>query len=190
VIDGGALLGLRHIMERGSYRAAIKKQACYAASNVMAGTHEQVQAALDAGLAAPLVHLLRHADLGVRKEAAWAVTNAAHDGTAEQIRAFVRLGCIPPLCALLDAPDEDAAEAALDGLSSILSAGDELARAGGGGDSGGGNPYLREAEEAGAFDKLEALAETGDELLCFRARALLERCVRAFGDGGAAVSVQ
>jgi hypothetical protein len=175
VIDCGALLALRRLMVGGCYSDAIKKEAAWAASNIMAGTRAQIQAALDAGLAAPLMHLLQHDDADIKTEAGWAVANAAHGGTSEQVRALVRLGCIPPLCGLLDAPDAADAGAVLCGVSSILSAGDE---------------YLREAKDAGALEKLEALAASGHERLRGRARALLEQCARASEGGGRVVFLE
>jgi len=43
----------------------------------------------------------KSADFDVRKEAAWAVSNATAGGQTEQIRYLVNSGCIRPFCDLL-----------------------------------------------------------------------------------------
>ncbi len=45
----------------------------------------QIQAVLDAGILPPLVHLLATAEFDIKKEAAWALSNATSGGTADQI---------------------------------------------------------------------------------------------------------
>jgi hypothetical protein len=51
-------------------------------SNVTAGTREQIQAVYETGLVSPLVHLLGHAEFDIKKEAAWAISNATSGGNA------------------------------------------------------------------------------------------------------------
>lgn len=43
------------------------------------------QAVIDAGLIGPLVNLLQTAEFDIKKEAAWAISNATSGGTNEQI---------------------------------------------------------------------------------------------------------
>ncbi len=50
----GCLLGLL----TASHKKSIKKEACWTISNITAGTRDQIQAVIDAGLMPPLVHLL------------------------------------------------------------------------------------------------------------------------------------
>jgi importin subunit alpha-6/7 len=45
-----------------------------------------MQAVIEAGLIAPLVNLLQNAEFDIKKEAAWALTNATTGGTREQIK--------------------------------------------------------------------------------------------------------
>jgi importin subunit alpha-6/7 len=45
-----------------------------------------MQAVIEAGLIAPLVNLLQNAEFDIKKEAAWALTNATTSGTHEQIK--------------------------------------------------------------------------------------------------------
>lgn len=44
------------------------------------------QAVIEANLILPLIQLLRHPDLNVKKEAAWAISNATTGGHPEQIQ--------------------------------------------------------------------------------------------------------
>jgi importin subunit alpha-1 len=63
------------------------------------------------------------AEFKTRKEAAWAVANAASGGSQEQIRFLVQQGCIQPLCNLLTVLDNRIVLVALNGLEHILKSG-------------------------------------------------------------------
>lgn len=45
-----------------------------------------MQSVIEAGLIAPLVNLLQNAEFDIKKEAAWAISNATSGGTHEQIK--------------------------------------------------------------------------------------------------------
>lgn len=45
-----------------------------------------MQAVIEAGIIAPLVNLLGNAEFEIKKEAAWAVSNATSGGTHEQLK--------------------------------------------------------------------------------------------------------
>jgi len=66
------------------------------------------------------VHLLGNAEFDIKKEAAWAVSNATSGGTPDQIKYMVQNGCIPSLCELLTASDAKIVNVALEGLENIL----------------------------------------------------------------------
>lgn len=136
-----------------------------------AGTKEQIQEVLNAGLAGPLIYLLQNAEFDIKKEAAWAVSNATSGGTAEQIHALVQTGCIKPLCDLLAVQDVRIVTVALEGLENILKVGEAAAKAPGG---GGQNPYAQLVEDAEGLDKIEALQEHQNEELYEKAVAVLE----------------
>ena len=52
------------------------------------------QTVVDAGIVPPLVHLLATAEFDIKKEAAWAISNATSGGTNEQIKYLVsQVGC-------------------------------------------------------------------------------------------------
>lgn len=48
--------------------------------------NEFLQAVIEANLIGPLVHLLQNAEFDIKKEAAWAISNATSGGTHEQIK--------------------------------------------------------------------------------------------------------
>ena len=75
---------------------------------------------MDAGIIPPLVELLQNAEFDIKKEAAWAISNATSGGTPEQIKFLVDAGCIPPLCDLLTTFDPRVITVALEGLENIL----------------------------------------------------------------------
>lgn len=45
-----------------------------------------MQAVIEAGIIAPLVHLLQNAEFDIKKEAAWAISNATSGGSPDQIK--------------------------------------------------------------------------------------------------------
>jgi len=45
-----------------------------------------IQAVIEAGIIAPLVNLLQNAEFDIKKEAAWAISNATSGGSHDQIK--------------------------------------------------------------------------------------------------------
>ncbi|GAB2277398.1 hypothetical protein Dimus_012103 [Dionaea muscipula] len=66
----GALPRL-HNLVLGNHKKSIKKEACWTISSITASNKEQIQAVIEAGIIAPLVHLLLNAEFDIKKEAAW-----------------------------------------------------------------------------------------------------------------------
>jgi hypothetical protein len=122
----------------GAPKRALRKEACRALANVLAGTEPQIQQAIDQRVLGPVVHLLadEERDFGERKEACWAVSNAAARGAPHQLKALVREGCVGALCSMLhttrslDGGMEHARVlvAALDALENALRVGREEVR--------------------------------------------------------------
>merc|ERR1712003_557116 len=103
--------------------------ACWTISNITAGNKDQIQSVVDANVIPPLVNLLNSAEFDIRKEAAWAISNATSGGTPEQIKFLVQQGCIRPLCDLLSVNDTKIVTIALEGLENILKVGEEESKA-------------------------------------------------------------
>ncbi|KAK8614508.1 hypothetical protein V6N13_068308 [Hibiscus sabdariffa] len=64
---------------------AVLSPAFLIVGNIAIGDDMQTQAVIDAGIIAPLVYLLRSSKLEIRKEAAWAISNATFSASLEQI---------------------------------------------------------------------------------------------------------
>lgn len=90
-----------------------------------AGNPEQVQAVINNNIIPPLLQLVSNAEFEIRKEAAWAVSNAITSGNPQQINYLVEHGCIRPLCDLLTGSDDAIIQIALDGLENILQVGEQ-----------------------------------------------------------------
>ncbi len=99
---------------------SLPQEACWTISNITAGTKEQIQSVVEAGILPPLVHLLGTAEFDIKKEAAWALSNATSGGSHDQIKYLVQIGCIKPLCDLLVCSDVRIVTVALEGLENIL----------------------------------------------------------------------
>lgn len=50
------------------------------------GFNSVSQAVIEANIILPLVHLLQHAEFDIKKEAAWAISNATSGGSHDQIQ--------------------------------------------------------------------------------------------------------
>jgi len=124
VLDSGALPLLRNLV--GSRTHQIAREACWAISNVTAGTVTQIEEVIESGVVRDLVRVLSATNDGgewrkVQREAIWAISNACDGGTAGQVAAFVRDGCVAQLCAFVSRSSSDSdAQVALAGLNHIL----------------------------------------------------------------------
>ena len=51
---------------------------------------DQINAVIDNNIVPPLLQLLAHAEFDIRKEAAWAISNATSGGNANKIKFLVQ----------------------------------------------------------------------------------------------------
>lgn len=103
----------------------IRKEACWALSNIAAGTTEQVQTLINAGAIAKVSTLLlalssSESQSDVLKEAVWCVSNATSGGIGAQIMHLVECGSLRGLCKQLATSDAKTLSVALDGVDNIL----------------------------------------------------------------------
>jgi hypothetical protein len=70
-----------------------------------------------------LAHMLETEDVDIRKECAWAISNATSGGDDVQIKFLVDAGCVPPFVNLLDKPDVRLVSVALQGIQNIVKCG-------------------------------------------------------------------
>lgn len=78
----------------------LKTPALRALGNIVTGTDDQTQMAIDAGVLSILPQLLRHSKPTVQKEAAWTLSNIAA-GPCPQIQQLITCGLLAPLVELL-----------------------------------------------------------------------------------------
>ncbi|KAE8671275.1 Importin subunit alpha-1 [Hibiscus syriacus] len=154
-----------------NYKRSIKKEACWTISNITAGNVDQIQAVIESGIFAPLVHLLQNAEFDIKKEAAWAISNATSGGTHEQIKFLVSQGCIKPLCDLLNCPDPRIVTVCLEGLENILKVGEAENNLGHTGDN---NLYAQFIDDAEGLEKIENIQSHDNYEIYEKAVKILE----------------
>ncbi|KAL0412891.1 UNVERIFIED_CONTAM: Importin subunit alpha-4 [Sesamum radiatum] len=130
------------------------------------------QAVIQADIIPPLVQLLQHAEFEIKKEAAWAISNATSGGSPEQIRFLASQGCIKPLCDLLICPDPRIVTVCLEGLENILKVG-EIDKENG--MNGGINIYAQMIDDCEGLDKLENLQSHDNNEIYDKAVKILEK---------------
>ncbi|KAG6518584.1 hypothetical protein ZIOFF_022064 [Zingiber officinale] len=170
VIDKGALPFLFQLLSENN-RKNIKWEICWVISNITAGNQAQIQAVIDANIIGPLVHLLRHAEFDIKKEAAWALSNATNRGSNLQIQYLVSQGCIEVLCNLLVCPDPQIVMVCLQGLDNILKAG-AMEK---GLDKCGLNRYAQFIDECEGLEKIEDLQQHENSQIYAKAVRMLEK---------------
>ena len=134
-----------------------------------AGNKEQIQAVIENNIIPPLIQLLSNAEFDIRKEAAWAISNATSGGNEQQIKFLVQQGCIRPLCDLLTGSDPKIVTIALEGLENILRVGEEEAKA-----TNTSNQMAIYVSEAEGLNKIEDLQQHSNNDIYEKSIKLLE----------------
>ncbi len=149
-----ALPSLLSLLQSYPQRAAIQSEACLAISNITAGNASHIQAVIDGCIIPPLVNLLllhTGAEFGVKKQALWALSNATHRATPDQIDYLVAQGSIEAICSMLTAKDARVIVVALEGLDNILREGQK------GSEKNKYVEHFEKVEGGGALANLEQL---------------------------------
>lgn len=170
VVDAGALPLLGQLITAGT-KMQERKEACWAISNIAAGTPAQLNAVLQSGVLLPVAHALKNAEFEVKKEACWTVCNSVHGSSSEQVMFIANsYGVLEPMCELLETSDSKVVTITLDFLTNVLKAADEVSAA-----SGAENKVVMSLDELGAIDKLEALQEHSHHEVYEKAVHILEK---------------
>ena len=146
---------------------------CRTISNITAGNPAQIQAVIDAGILKPLVSILQTEEFDIKKEAAWAISNATSGGDPHQIRQLVEAGVIKPMCDLLVSLDAKIIMVALEGLENILRVGKQDAQMVDAQRVNENNRYARMLEECGGLEALEQLQQHDNDDLYLKAGGVI-----------------
>ena len=154
-VDNGALRAIVPLF--GNTKRTIRREACWAVSNIAAGTKEQITAMMAVpGLMACVTAQLRsNVEWQVRKEACWVVFNVATTGNADHVLQMVSCNVIEPLSSLLDCTDPRILTVALDAVCAILDMGKTLS-------SAQYSSMIEMFEEAGVVEALDNLQQFND----------------------------
>ncbi|KAL9267878.1 Importin subunit alpha-1a-like protein [Drosera capensis] len=82
------------------------------------------EAVVASGAISALINLLQNPEFDTKKKAAWAIRNVTYEASKDQIKYLVDEGCVRTLCNLLDSRDQETLKVCLQGLESILKAGE------------------------------------------------------------------
>ncbi|RZC76450.1 hypothetical protein C5167_000541 [Papaver somniferum] len=153
--------------------------ALHTVGSIVTGDDRQTQSVTVADIIDPLIHLLQNAEFDIKKEAAWAISNATSGGSHEQIKyvfvlfflGSVLRGCIKPLCDLLIYPDARIVTVCLEGLENILKVGEVEKTIG---NTDGVNLYAHMIDEAEGLEKIENLQSHDNTEIYEKAVKILE----------------
>jgi len=147
VIDAGYLDVIQPFADH--FCATQRKEMIWSLSNILAGSHQQIEAVLSRKHLIKSIISAAHCDrLCVRREACWCICNATVDAISEQKKQLADAGAITALCTILN-PANDLNEEQLvimvEGLDGFLSVYGQ----------GSYNPYMDQVEESNGLDYLE-----------------------------------
>jgi hypothetical protein len=152
-------------------RRHMRREACWAASNIAAGSKDQIAALIATpGMVPALLQQMATGEWAVRKEAAWAVSNLATQARPDDVRHVVAAGAIGPICSLLSVDDTRILHIMLETTEAIF----KLAQDN---DTHGVYPglqdYVRSFDEHEGLRLIETLQDHADARIYERAQRLI-----------------
>ena len=119
VIDAGFIPMLHQLLRYPLEQ--VRKEGCWTASNIAAGSRGQKQALLDEeGMLADVMELARTANTSVRKEACYVLSNLCEGGDTEQLGVLLSAGVVHTLAAALFEGSRQLYPVATQGLQCLL----------------------------------------------------------------------
>ena len=133
-------------------KSTLLKETCFMISNITAGTQKQIDCMIKNNIFSSLINLLKlkKAPFEIRKEAAWAISNATLAGDSQQIGHLVRKGAIEVFIPLLETQDQNVLLVVMEGLNNILKCGENIKNA----KKSNENGFAIRFESAGGLDKV------------------------------------
>ena len=166
VIDAGGLAACAALTRHE--RRNVRREACWAASNVAAGTAAQIsQLAGTPGMVPNLVHQLDKGDWNVQKEAVWALSNMITSGGDDVVHFAVASKVLAPMVRMLKVDDPKIITVALEAVGVVLECGSCPSDA-------TGKTYAELVEECGGVDALDALQQHANNDIYERSVELME----------------
>ncbi|KAL9267865.1 Importin subunit alpha-1-like protein [Drosera capensis] len=150
----------------------IKEYACRVIWHITFRSKLLKEAVVASGAISALINLLQNPEFDAKKKAAWAIRNVTYEASKDRIKFLVDEGCVSTLCNLLDSRDQETLKVCLQGLESILKAGEYEKNLESSGDDNVYAHKFKEAEGVRMMRKL--LNDDGDEIHQMAAR-ILER---------------
>ena len=152
-------------------RNTVRKEACWAFSNITAGSVEHIQMVIENGVVSVLVDLVEYGrDSDVKKEAVWALSNMVSGGKVDQIMYLVEQNILAAFVSLLEkGSDEKGIIVSLEGIKNVLECGRDSIR------FGDQNPFVEKIEENGGLVMLLDLQMHRNPQVHERASSILEK---------------
>jgi len=101
VLDAGYLDVIEPFVNH--FSTAQRKEAIWSLSNILAGSHQQIEAVLSRdGLVRSLIQATSSGTQAIQQEATWCLGNATVDAISTQIKRLADFGAIESLCKLLN----------------------------------------------------------------------------------------
>lgn len=125
VIDEGILDYLGGLL--GHSKRNIRKESCWLASNIAAGTHNQITSLMDKpGVMTQLIDNAIHGSWEIKKEALWALSNICTTGNDLHIQTLIQYEGLRPLSEALSLTNADGPVliACLDAIDEVLQVGE------------------------------------------------------------------
>ncbi|MFH4980751.1 hypothetical protein AB6A40_007460 [Gnathostoma spinigerum] len=166
IIDVGTLKHLKHLLKT-TRASSIVKETMWLLSNVLAGTHSQIDAVFSEDLLVNIVNVLKDGDSGSQSEAGWALSNLAVGGTTKQVMQIFKEGGLEAICSVLDTPNSELCSNLLDTLNNVLKIGKAN-------DPMRFSNMLDRIEECGGLEKIEALQDHKSERIYKTAYHIIE----------------
>jgi hypothetical protein len=148
-------------------RAAVRKESCFALSNLCGGPPQQIQQIIDAKLISPLILLVKSSstDFETRREATWCLANTTNKATPQQIAYMVSQGLLFAVCEQLKSPDPTVTILVLEAVEAALASAQKYVNV--------LSNYKHEIEECGGLELIEKLVETENESIYDKSRKIV-----------------
>ena len=146
----------------------VRKDACWALSNIAAGTPEQARTILEAQAVPSLVDCLTNGEFRVRKEACFCLRNLVDTCSDSEVEYIVSQGVIPALVDVLSLQDVAILEQALSALHRVLKAAAAAVPV------GSPNACAEWIEECGGVDTIEQLQQHENDAVYELALGIVE----------------